>query len=35
MRGNLMAKRVFKVAGNRWRISKQDDEQLKTLLISE
>ncbi len=35
MRGNLTAKRVFKVAGNRWRISKQGDEQLKTLLISE
>ena len=35
MRGNLAAKRVFKVAGDRWRISKQGDEHLKTLLPSE
>jgi hypothetical protein len=34
MRGNLASKRVFKVAGDRWRISKQGDEHLKTLLPS-
>ncbi len=34
MRGNLAAKRVFKVSGDRWRISKQGDEHLKTLLPS-
>jgi hypothetical protein len=35
MRGNLAAKRVFKVAGDRWRVSKQGEEHLKTLLPSE
>lgn len=32
MRGNLAAKRVFKVAGDRWRTSKTGEEHLKTLL---
>ncbi len=35
MRGNLAAKRVFKVAGDRWRVSKQGEEHLKTLLPSQ
>lgn len=32
MRGNLSAKRVFKVNGSRWRISKQGEDHLKTLI---
>jgi hypothetical protein len=32
MRGNLTAKRVFKVGGNRWRISRQGEDHLRTLL---
>ena len=32
MRGNLSGTRVFKVSGNRWRVSRQGEEHLKTLL---